>query len=102
MKITTKTGFTCEIDEDIRDDAELFEALIAMEKGEHSAYTDASQRLLGKTNKARLYEHCRGDNGRVSLVRVMEEIREIIAEVDALKNDVPRSHGVGGRGCSNL
>lgn len=85
MKITTKSGFQCVIDEGVRDDAELFEALIAMENGEHSAYTEASLRLLGKTYKAKLYEHCRGENGRVSLVRVMEEIREIIHEVDALK-----------------
>lgn len=75
-KGTTTSGFKFEVDDGINDDMELLENLIRMDKGDLSVLPDVMDTVLGG-QKAALYDHCRGDNGRVSAAAVMSEIKEI-------------------------
>ena len=79
-KITgkTKTGFAFSIDEEARDDMEMLESIIAIEKGAYTAVPDVVISLLGKEQKAKLYEHCRNKKtGRVLASKVFAEIENI-------------------------
>lgn len=74
---TTRSGFTFELDEAALDDMELFEALCDLEAGDGRAVVPICRRLLGD-QKAALYEHLRGGNGRVSVAKVADELADII------------------------
>lgn len=80
-KITgkTKSGFSFTIDEEVRDDMELFECFIAMGKGDDSVVPDVISGLLGETQKKKLYEHCRNKKtGRVVATMVFDEVKDIM------------------------
>lgn len=83
LKGTTASGFNFEISEEIRDDMELLEQLIAIDKGDLTEAPALVKSLLGEKQKKALYEHCRGENGRVSSKQVFAEIKGIF---DAIKN----------------
>lgn len=79
-KITgkTKTGFEFSIDEDARNDMELLENIIAIEKGAYTAVPDVVVSLLGEEQKKKLYEHCRNKKtGRVPATKVFAEVGSI-------------------------
>lgn len=75
---TTSTGFAWEIEEDALDDAELIDALIEFDKGGMEAVPTACRRLLGKDQHAALYEHLRGEDGRVRFSDVALAFGEIL------------------------
>ena len=80
---TTSTGFAFSIPEEARDDWELVEALVRVDKGDVSATVDALRLLMGDEGYRALKEHCRR-GGRVSAGAMIAELREIL-EHDALK-----------------
>ena len=87
MKGTTTTGFNFEIAEDVRDDMELLEALIAIDNGDLRELPNVLVSLLGKEQKKALYDHCRTEKGRASASRIMAELKEIFESADKdLKN----------------
>ena len=72
----TESGFEFEIDEDIMDDMEVIE--IIAEAGDNAlAVPKMIEALLGAEQKARIYEHCRGENGRVRASEVEKECAQI-------------------------
>ena len=73
----TESGFAFSVAEGAKDDMELLEALIDLDKGEMGGLKDAIVRLLGKEQKKALYEHCR-NGGRVSASAVIKEFAEIL------------------------
>lgn len=81
-RITTVSGFECEISEDVADDYELIEAASDMNTG-GTAATMAIPKfvkaVVGNENYKRLKDHCRGENGRVSMTRIVEEAKEIMS-----------------------
>lgn len=83
IKGTTKTGFEFVVDEGIRDDMELLELLIAVDKGDWTVTPELVRSLFGDEQKKALYDHCRGENGRVSAEKVFAEIKAVF---DAIKN----------------
>lgn len=76
-KITTKSGFTADIDESFFDDWEYIEALNAIMNGAAGGLVKLADVVLG-SSKAALKEHCRGENGRVSAEKMRYELFEII------------------------
>ena len=78
----TANGFEFEIDDGVRDDLELAEWLILLERGDMGHLPETLVSLLGVDQKKRLYEFCRGENGRVSSVKVFETLNMITTELD--------------------
>ena len=75
---TTSTGFAWEIDPDALDDMELLDALAEIDAGKLEAISTACLHLLGKEQRARLYDHRRDDKGRVRFSDISAEVLEII------------------------
>lgn len=75
---TTRSGFVFEVADDLADDMELFEALCDLDAGDERAVVPICRIILGK-QKTALYEHCRGEDGRVPVTKVVEEVADIIA-----------------------
>lgn len=82
-QIKTSTGFEIELEEDVFDDMELLENLALVDRGDMSALPLALDLLLGD-DKQRLYDHCRGTNGRASAKKVMAEVGEILKNVSSV------------------
>ena len=82
LKGTTPSGFKFKIDEDIRDDMELLEAITQIDSGDVTEMPNLLRILLGEEQKSKLYEHCRNDKGRVSATKVSEEIKAIFEEIE--------------------
>ena len=50
--ITTKSGFSCEIDEAVFNDMELFDALTALDGGDMSVLPTVVSKVMGPNKKA--------------------------------------------------
>lgn len=78
MEITTKSGFTCNIDPDALNDSELLDAIAELQSGNKLAFPVVSLKVLGRENRAKLYDHLRTAAGRVPLEDVDREMTEIM------------------------
>lgn len=76
---TTRSGFSFEVEDDIANDMELFEALYDIDNGDATAVVPVCRRILGDRKKA-LYDHLR-KNGRVPVEAVIAAIGDIFAAV---------------------
>ena len=63
VKGTTKTGFKFSIDPDAIKDMEFIELMAAADENPLK-YPAMIERMLGKEQKDKLYEHCRNEKGR--------------------------------------
>lgn len=72
----TSTGFEFDVSADALDDWELLEELAQLET-DGSKIVSVCRRLLGYESTQRLKEHCRGENGRVSVTAMDNELSEI-------------------------
>ena len=77
LKGETKSGFKFKIDEAIADDLELLEDIAQADK-DVSVFPRVLEKVLGAKQKAALYEHLRGKNGRVSTKAAVDEFTEIM------------------------
>ena len=78
MQITTKSGFTCDIDPDVLNNMELVDAMADLQAGNRYAYPTVSLLVLGKETRAKLYDHLRNAAGRVPTKDVDRELTEIL------------------------
>lgn len=77
MKVTTKSGFSCEIDPSTLDNMELVDALAEMQGDDDALSVSRVVRMvLGDKNRKALYDHLRKD-GRVPVGDVTQEVIEI-------------------------
>ena len=81
----TETGFAFTLDENVFDDMELLEMLVGIDKGDATELPAVVARILGEDQKKKLYDHCRGEDGRVPVSRVGAEIAAIFAAFDKSK-----------------
>lgn len=79
MKVSgkTETGFSFEIEKEALEDAEFLELYYKQEK-EGRYIFDFIECAIGAEQKARLYDHVRGENGRVPIARLKEEVGDIL------------------------
>ena len=75
--VTTKSGFSCELDERRLNDMELFEALTALDGGDMSVLPAVVNKIMGESKKA-LYEHVRANDGIVPIDKVAAELRDAL------------------------
>jgi len=86
VKGKTGSGFEFEIDEMIADDMEFMEFL-ADAMDDAVKFPKVMEQLLGKEQKKRLYDHIRGESGRVSIEKSITEFTEIMTLAgEELKN----------------
>lgn len=78
MQITTKSGFSCDIDPDVLNNMELVDDLAEVQAGNALAISRVCLKILGKDNRARLYDHVRNKAGRVPPDKVDAELGEIL------------------------
>lgn len=83
----TETGFEYTLAEGVADDAELFDDLIEMDEGNVKPAKRVATGLIGADGQKRLYDHCRGENGRVSLTKVYTEIVDIIKHLEGAEKN---------------
>ena len=88
LKGKTDTGFRFSIDEEARDDMELLENLALMAGGDLSVMPNTLVMLLGEEQKKKLYDHCRGESGRVSSKKVMAELEDIFNKAGEADTDL--------------
>lgn len=75
----TKTGFKFTLLDEVLDDMELLE-LVSEVDDNPLLLPKLIERLLGRKQKKRLYDHCRDEKGRVSSTRVSNELEEIFSK----------------------
>ena len=88
LKGKTATGFVFKIEDEARDDMEMLENLTAISKGDISVLPETLEMFLGKEQKKKLYDHCRGKSGRVSSAKVMEEVKSIFDEIGKTDTEI--------------
>lgn len=86
MKCVTETGFECEVDENVVNDWEFVEILADASEGNVLAAIPAMKIMLSKDGYARLKEHCRDENGKISTERMFIEFTDILAANPKTKN----------------
>lgn len=85
VKIKTKSGFECEVDESVANDMEVLDLVVDIEKGNVLKYPALLAKLMGEETKRRLYNHVRVD-GRVPCDAIDTEITEIFVALNGGKN----------------
>ena len=78
LKGKTSTGFAYSVDDEARDDYDLMIAFQKIDSGATEEIDAALELLLGKAQKNKLREHCKGKTGRVLASKMTSEIEEII------------------------
>lgn len=85
IKGTTSTGFEFELDDSVLNNYELIDA-IAETSGDNPLSVVKVVNLLLGNKKNDLLDHCRAENGTVPILRVVEEIKDILKSNSHGKN----------------
>ena len=83
--ITTASGFVFETDEGRANNMELFDALVAFQRGDKLALADVVDKVMG-ADKKRMYDHLRAESGTVPIEKVTAEVMEILQQLKSAKN----------------
>lgn len=86
IKGTLSNGFEYKINSDALDDIEFLEMLVDADDDDIASVMMLINKLLGKKQKQRLYDHLRNDKGIVKASDVSGAISEMFDQVKALKN----------------
>ena len=79
MKVTLKDGFVLEVADNAADNMELVDALAEMQEEDPLAVSRVSLLVVGKPQRKALYDHLRGEDGRVPVAAVNDVLTEIFA-----------------------
>lgn len=87
-----QNGFRFKVDETSLDDMELLEDLAEIDKGNILKYPSAIERILGKDQKAKLYDKIRDPKtGRVTATAISEALTEIIELLNTQTEDAGKN-----------
>lgn len=87
-----QNGFKFKVDEASLDDMELLEDLAEIDKGNVLKYPSAIERILGKEQKAKLYDKIRDpETGRVTATATSEALTEIIEVLNSQTEDAGKN-----------
>lgn len=88
---TTSGGFTCRLNaKDLEDDMEFFELVTQFDGGSPLALPPMVNIMFpDPEEKKRLYDACRGENGRVSATAVATTIKELFHAIGEAKKGDP-------------
>ena len=77
MKITTRSGFSCDIPDAAVNNMELVDALAEMQEENPLQISAVCRLVLGKAQRKALYDHLRTEDGRVPADQVSAALNEI-------------------------
>lgn len=83
----TNSGFEINLNEDLMDDAELLEDILAVEH-DPAALFRVSNKILTAEEKKKLYEQLRAEDGRVPLSAFGAAVGELLQSFTAGKNSL--------------
>lgn len=83
---TTSSGFAYSLEDDVLDDYELLEMLCEIDEGKNSLIIKVAKQLLGEKQLESLKEHVRNEKGKVSVLKMSEEISQILNGDEEGKN----------------
>ena len=86
IAVTTDTGFKSDVNRDALNDVELLDDIIDMNNGELISVHRIVDKVIGKEQRAALYDHVRDDKGVVKLDAISAELTNIFDAVQNLKN----------------
>lgn len=86
IKGKTASGFEFEINKDKLDDMEFIDLLAELKDGDYLKFSKIADFMLGKDQKARLYDHIRKINGQARISLFAEEMKEILLFNGEVKN----------------
>lgn len=87
-----QNGFKFKVDEASLDDMELLEDLAEIDKGNVLKYPSAIERILGKEQKAKLYDKIRDpETGKVTATATSEALTEIIEVLNSQTEDAGKN-----------
>lgn len=86
MKVNLSDGYEVTLDDNALDDWELLRDVVAAQGGDLTALVRAADRLLTPEENAKLLEHLRGANGRVSILAVANCIGQLLNGSPQTKN----------------
>lgn len=81
MRGTLDSGFEFEINNDILDDYDLLEDLIAIDNGEGQRIVSVISKILGPDQEKALKDHLRSENGKLKTSDMATAIGEIFAKL---------------------
>lgn len=81
MRGTLDSGFEFEINNDILDDYDLLEDLIAVDNGEGQKIVSVITKVLGPEQEKMLKDHLRTENGKLRTSDMTKAIGEIFAKL---------------------
>lgn len=84
IKVKTESGFECEINENVLDDAEILDVFVELDDGNPVHITTAVKKILRDDYK-RLYDHIRTEDDRVPLTALAAEMAEIVSKASEIK-----------------
>lgn len=83
MLIKLEDGFEVEVNRDAFNDMEALDTLTRLVDGDPFAISKVSDLIMDKNEKKRLYDHCRNEEGKVSVedfVKVLSQIMESLGQ----------------------
>lgn len=86
-KILMDSGVEILVDEKVGDDIELLDEMIATDEGDPLALSRLCTKLLGKTEKKKLYDSLRTPEGRVPVTTVVPAIVEILTKMGRTEDE---------------
>ena len=81
MDITLKNGLTYTVDEEALGDMEIFENIVAIQKGDPVTLPETIKAMIGEDGYARMKDSVRNEKGRVKIADFMGQIGELLLEV---------------------
>ena len=77
VKCKTRTGFVCELPENVMDNMELLDVLADDSTNAAFRSSAAVKMILGVEQRKRLYDHLRAEDGRVPVAAVEKALEDI-------------------------
>jgi len=78
VRCETRTGFVCELPENVMDNMELLDVMADDSIDAGFRASDAVKMILGVEQRKKLYDHLRADDGRVPVAAVNEALEDIL------------------------
>ena len=87
-KVTTRSGFECEVDENVLNDMEIIDLALEADEDEQNQliiYGKLIRKILPDDTKKRLYDHIRDESARVPPDKLLEELTDMFNDINKKK-----------------
>lgn len=87
-KVKTRSGFECEVDENVLNDMEIIDLALEADEDEQNQliiYGKLIRKILPDDTKKRLYDHIRDESGRVPPDALLSELTDMFNDINKKK-----------------